>query len=556
MSKFREQLIQIQLKNYYRNAKLIQETLEFNPAVKVYEQEYYRHLKTYQEISNKTELIKKILTVDLVFHGDYHTLRQSQRSILRIIRDIQGKKNIVLCLEMFHGTDQKHLDSFMDRELSERSFLKKIDYKKKWPFNWDSWRPIIHFCRDNNIPILGINSQVDDGVESLRLRDQYSARIIAKALIRYPDTLIYVVDGDFHISPDHLPKDVNILLEPLDVPYKHLLIYQNIENLYWNLCRKGKEETDVLKINENSYCVMNTMPANKVQSYLNWLEYAEDAYYPVHMEWEDDGFGGQGITVQEMVATIASILELELPSQALQKLTIYYSNNLYFMDIIHDIPESKGKMRLIKEKIKKDEGFLLEYERSEKTTYLIYLPNSNINMAAEEAAHFVNAVLRGPLRPRLSSFDRFYRNVITECLGFLGSKFINEKRKSHTENSLRILLGQIKRGEQKEIDPAIPLVARYILQHFYMQRKTDNALEFKNKFSEQYKSRSSLPLVFSTQLGYIFGNKLYYSVKRGNFPLPKIREYFQDPFDEPGKAFATYMEINKYLKRMKYVSQY
>ena len=106
----------------------------------------------------------------------------------------------------------------------------------------------------------------------------------------------------------------------------------------------------------------------------------------------------------------------------------------------------------------------------------------NINMAAEEAAHFVNAILRGPLNKRLSGFDQFYRNAVTECLGFLGSKFINEKRKSHSENSLRILLGQIKRGEHKDIEPAIPMVARYLLQHFYLQRKNANAQEFKDKF--------------------------------------------------------------------------
>lgn len=416
MSKLREQLIQIQRKNYRENVQSVLDNLGYNPAIKKYEKEYLRYVKYYKEISNKTDLVKKILSINLVYHGDYHTLRQSQRSILRILREIHEKRDIMLCFEMFHGSAQKNIDSFLAGELSESAFLKKIEYGKKWPFSWRSWGPIIYFCRDNNIPILGINSDIDVGIKGLRERDKYSARIIAKALIRYPGKLIYVVDGDYHISPNHLPKQVDLLLKQLDFPVKHLIIYQNEENLYWKLCRQGREETDVIKVSENSYCVMNTLPANKIQSYLNWLEYSEDAYYPVHKDWEDDNFEDRGATVQEMVSSIASILGLKLPSNAFDNLVVFFSNNLYFMDFIQKIPEIKSHTRLIKEKIKRDEGFLLEYKIKEDVFYIIYLANSNINMAAEEASHLLHAIVRGRSKTHLNPFDRFYRNVIIECL--------------------------------------------------------------------------------------------------------------------------------------------
>ena len=225
------------------------------------------------------------------------------------------------------------------------------------------------------------------------------------------------------------------------------------------------------------------------------------------------------------------------------------------MELIYNTPDFKGQIRLIRSKIKKGEGFLLEYERSGEKAYLIYLANSNINMAAEEACHFLNAVLRGSLGASINPFDGFYRNVITECLGFFGSKFINEKRKSHTESSIRSFLGQVKRGELKQIDPEIIQVARYILQHFYLQRKTSDATEYVNKFYLQYHSWSTSSRMFSTQLGYILGNKLYYAVKRGKFPLKKIQEYFCDPFDKPRKAFECYLDTSKRLKKVKHVSR-
>jgi len=557
MTKLRDQLIRIQKKNYRRNVKLVRESSGYNPGIKVYEKEYLRYLKSYEEISDKTELIKKVLAADLVYHGDYHTLSQSQHSVLRILREIKGKKDIILCLEMFHGNDQRYIDRFMTGELSEKMFLEKIDYARKWPFHWGNWSPIISFCRNNQIPIIGINTEFDNitGIKRLRARDQYSASIIAKAFIKNLGKLIYVVDGDYHVAPNHLPKNVEQLLKLLDESAKTLIIFQNAEKLYWKLCSEKLEESDVLKINDNKYCIMNTMPANKIQSYLNWLEYSKDAYFPVHQDWQDDDFEDRGQMVHEMVATLAAILNLDFPMDALEKLTIYYPSDLDFMEFIHGTPQFKGKLRLIRSKIQKEEGFLLEYAVSGEDAYLIYLANSNINMAAEEATHFLNVVLRGPLKKPVSAFDRFYRNVITECLGFFGSKFINEKRKSHSENSIRMFIGQAKRGELKHTKQDILQVGRTILQHFYLQRQTTDPAEFIKKFFLQYNSQSADTRMFSTQLGYILGNKLYYALKKGRFSLKRVQDYFRDPFDEPIKAFNCYLEISNRVKRVKHVSR-
>ena len=225
------------------------------------------------------------------------------------------------------------------------------------------------------------------------------------------------------------------------------------------------------------------------------------------------------------------------------------------MEFLDKIPALKGQLRLVKDKIKRGEGFLLEYEHKGENTYIIYLANSQLNMAAEEACHFLNAVLRGPLRKPISHFDQFYRQVITECLGFFGSKFINEKRKSQSENSLRRFLGEVKRGEHKQNDPESKQVARYILQHFYLQRKTTDPQEFAKKFHTLYKNRSAISRLFSTQLGYMLGNKLYYAVKRGKFPIGRVRELFCDPFDKPMKAFNCYLEISARVKKVKHVYQ-
>ena len=67
---------------------------------------------------------------------------------------------------------------------------------------------------------------------------------------------------------------------------------------------------------------------------------------------------------------------------------------------------------------------------------------------------------------------------------------------------------------------------------------------------------TALPVIFSTQLGYMLGNKLYYTVKKGKFSLNKIRDYFKEPFIEPDRAFESYIEISSRLKTLKTTSQY
>src|SRR5690606_39043509 len=276
MSRLRDQLLRIQRENYEKNLRLVKRSLGANAFVAKYGREYHRYLKTYQSISGKPELVRRAAASDLVYHGDYHTLWHSQRSILAMLQELSGKREIVLCLEMFHGKDQKWVDLYLSGALEEKSFLNKIRYARNWAYNWNPWRHILDFCRARGIPVLGINTEVEDPEKSLQARDVYSAQIIGRALIRHPGALIYVVDGDYHISPNHLPREVEARLAPLGVIPQRTIIYQNAENLYWKLAMEHKEEAEVLQIGADSFCLMNTVPATKLQSYLDWLEYAED----------------------------------------------------------------------------------------------------------------------------------------------------------------------------------------------------------------------------------------------------------------------------------------
>ena len=553
MHTLRQQLLKIQRRLYLKNLRRINETLAPDTSLDRYSREYHKYLNHYDSVSSRPELIRHVISSDIVYHGDYHPLKQSQRAVLRILREILDKRKIILCLEMFFADDQRLIDQFLQKKLNKKEFLEKIDYAKKWGFRWEHWKPIIDLCKKNKIPIVGINSDQSDKKKSLLARDIYSAIIIGKLLIRNPDALIYVVDGDYHVSPNHLPLQIEKKLKVFEIEVKRTIIFQNNADLYWQLAHEHKEESDVVEISDDSFCILNTTPANKLQSYLNWLEFSAEAYHPVQAGWEDLSEEAGNTTIPGIVNSICKILELPYPDDAMERLEVYYGKHLDFMGMISSSPKLSHMLPSVRYKIRKNEGFLLEYEKNGADSYLVYLPISSLNMAAEEATHLLNSLMRGRLTTSMKPFDAFYYTVMTEAIGFFGSKLINEKRKVQTRNAIRKYLGSFKhrdkapnREEQKKIH-----LCHLILKHRYNENLSHHPDDFKSKFREIYRARTMTHRELATQLGYMLGNNLFNAVRKRRFPLKEVIELFKEPFTEPYKAFLTYLNVSSKVSRRK-----
>lgn len=545
----RHELLRLQKRSYARKLRIVQESFADPPYVLRYAREYLKSLRGYERVATRSELFRRAQSVDIVYQGDYHTLRHSQRGILALLQALSAKKAVILCLEMFHASDQKWLDLYQDGKIEEGEFLQRIRYDRKWAYNFNPWRVILQYCRDKHIPVYGINAEVPTGPHALRLRDRASAQVIAKALIKHAPAIVHVVDGDYHIAPEHLPKQVEKLLSPLGMTCKRLLLDQNVEKLYWLAAQRGEEEAQVLKISEDRYCLMNTVPATKLQSFIDWLDYAEDGYFPVKGEWAE--LGGEEYLPQilNLVRELTRLLQIDLPKESLRKLTVFSSRNLDFGDRIRNHPALKSLWPRLREKIVRDEGFLLEFGSSQHRQFWIYLPNASVNQAAEEASHFVHAFLRGTIKPPGLPFDRFYQTVMTEALGFFGSKLFNEKRKAPTETRLRRFLGRVKKGEVKAEDGDLDL-ARRLLQHLHFERHHQEPADYVKKFASILTTDSSQNQALATQLGYILGNRLYYAGKSGQMELGEIRVLFHRAFDQPGEAFQAYLQWSKSLHHL------
>jgi hypothetical protein len=60
-------------------------------------------------------------------------------------------------MEMFQKPFQKDLDDYLSGALSEREFLKKTQYFKRWQFDYNLYREIIEYAKAKNIPVIALN---------------------------------------------------------------------------------------------------------------------------------------------------------------------------------------------------------------------------------------------------------------------------------------------------------------------------------------------------------------------------------------------------------------
>jgi len=124
-------------------------------------------------------IIQDGLEERVVYIGEQHTLFSNHAMQLNIIKALHKKyPKLAIGMEMFQRSKQPVLDAFIQGKISEKEFLKQSDYYRAWKYNYNLYRPIILYCRENRIPIIGLNADrelirkvSDKGIESLSPQD-------------------------------------------------------------------------------------------------------------------------------------------------------------------------------------------------------------------------------------------------------------------------------------------------------------------------------------------------------------------------------------------------
>ncbi|RLA00934.1 MAG: hypothetical protein DRQ47_08790 [Gammaproteobacteria bacterium] len=111
--------------------------------------------KTKQSIS-ASKLAVELKDTDVIFMGEYHSHQGAHKLQLDLLEALHAQNpNIILSMEQFGRDVQPIVDGYLSGEYGENTL---IDDGKAWPHYKGSYRAIVEFAKDNNIPVVAANA--------------------------------------------------------------------------------------------------------------------------------------------------------------------------------------------------------------------------------------------------------------------------------------------------------------------------------------------------------------------------------------------------------------
>ncbi len=525
----REQMMMLEQEIYAQQERVIEDSVvATDPIFKKYQARYQKAIKSYQNVATVEVVMDEIASSRVVLVGDYHTLDQSQRSFVRVLRHFfkAHSKKVLVMLETVEARHQKILDTFMLGRIDPQAFIKKIGFKKSWFFDlWDNYAVIFDYLRFHGVPTFAMDASRAKPL-GLKARDEFMAEQIVKRAKEYPEHIIFVLVGDLHLEKSHLPQEIKKCARKHKVKLPLLALHQNSPQIYWQLSKKQiVDHTLIVKISAGSYCRMHTPPLIVQQSYLNWLYHEEGSF-----DWID-----AQASFLHLLEQISKILKLTLP-QGADDVMVYTCGDLSFMEELTKSKKlSNQDKAFVKHQVERNDSFVLPEQ------HIVYIANVSLHHAAEEATHYLKILITGPEHER-TPLDAFYANVLHEMIGFFGSKLINPKRKCQKRSDFRKEMQYLKKTEQilwRSVDYAT--AEAFLEQDRLVLKKKLLPENFINSLT------SELFLSLTHAIGYDLGDKLYYAFVEGRYSVQDVRSLFENPFRKKGEPGNLYLKISKAL---------
>lgn len=380
-----------------------------------YEAQYQKLIKIKKWRPIKREDLLKHLTekAEIILLGDFHALQQSQKAHLRILNEFSGTPKMCLAVECIESRHQVFLDQYLAGEISEREFLKAIEWKKSWGFPWENFRPLFRWAQKNKVSMVALNKLIQKrSSQTLIQRDRHAARVLDAYFKKNKPEKIILIYGDLHLAEAHLPFQ---LKKTSLANLKAVSVLQNSEDIYFQMLEKQLEDQfDIIQLKSDVYCLQIVPPWVKWQNYLLFIEEQFDKSLDEDLDLTD-------IVAQYMVL-IAADLETEVRTD---NFTVVTSQDRKIW-----VP--------IQSKVNRQELIFLKSWVEDGRSFFIpqagvgILAQATVNHSAQLAMSVVISNLVENLKTPAKMPGEFLKLIWLEGLQYFGSKLINPKRKTDT----------------------------------------------------------------------------------------------------------------------------
>src|SRR5579864_3721507 len=226
-----------------------------------YLREFNQAFRSYDSLLDSAEIQRALHSADVVLIGDYHALPAAQRHAASLIeqRALAGDRPVVLGVETIFARDQHILDEWWRREIDENELRERMRFQLDWGYEWEPFYRLLITAREHCEAIYGLDCMPREDLRKIGARDRHAAEKLAEIRQRHPEAAIFVLFGESHLAPAHMPGELRGLMPDAKI----LTVLQNIDALYWRAAGERTDSVEAGRVNDDVVCVFNATPLEK-----------------------------------------------------------------------------------------------------------------------------------------------------------------------------------------------------------------------------------------------------------------------------------------------------
>jgi hypothetical protein len=503
---------------------------------------------SYERVLDWGGVSRAIQQAGIVLVGDYHALPNSQRYLASLIRNPELRRPVVLGVETIFSRDQHIVDEWSRGEIDERELRQRIRFELDWGYEWAPFYELLCAARDRGATIYGLDCMPREDLRKIGARDRHATEKIAEIHQRHPDALVFVLFGESHFAPTHIPA---LLRERLP-DQRVLTVLQNVDSLYWHAAGETSDHVQAVQVNANVVCVFNATPLEKYENYRLCLD-----------RWSRDQDDEPDVapTVYNLIDGLVSFLGINRYSP---------HNTTQPLLLVDAMPEvySRNSDALLRSLLSR-KGFSADQRRSvlgrvkeHGSAYLaplnaMYVRQFRMMSAAEDAARFLHHACRGlPHRVNghvpapLPSEDAFYVAVVEHALAWFGSRILHPARPAFRDADLAELEELTYEDLQRQtglIFADADSALLFLTAHREYDRKDRKSAAVPEWLARGFTFAGRKYEFVVEKLGCLLGNDIYDGYIDGKLTPAALRKLFLAHIDEPAVAREAYSKLTARL---------
>jgi len=389
-------------------------------AFRSYESEFLQDQKNWKE-ALPSEFKRALREASLVFIGDFHTLRQSQRLVLRLLKQKIVPKPSTIGFEVLSVSHQSLLQKWLQSPtLNNEAALKgALQLEKRFGSSWGTYRELFLECRKQKIEILAL-SPSSLHKKSLKGRDAFAAR----RLLPHISERTWVLFGEHHVARPHLPRLMKLAMGERRI----MVVQQNDDQASLrHLDALKKKSTLILESRARAsksegirlFCVLHTPIWIKWQSFLERQVHGN--IEPILVEDAVEALDPRDQILWSLKMLLKFLQDPRYPlARDQDKLLDFHVAGPDSQEIYRQLSRLKKlQRRHVERELELSRTAILTEKRT------ILLAELTVNSCSHAAASYLFRFLT-----RSKPENGFYLTALAEAVAFFLSKILNHSRRA------------------------------------------------------------------------------------------------------------------------------